>query len=336
MKRVTSVQCPKSNVRGLKSLIFNLKSSIFFFLLSSCLLLLASSNTSASFNKASVGTSGAQFLKLGAGAKYIGLGGVGVVGSGDASVIYWNEAGLTGLDRPAISIMHSMWLADIGYSYVGYEHPVTGIGVIGIGVQYLNYGTIKGADENGVEESSFSPSDTSTTLSYGNKLNEDLSIGVGIKYISSKIKNSGSAIAGDLGLLYKQSDSNLSIGLAMQNVGGKIKYEDQADNLPMVVRLGFGYEVMDALLLVGGIEASNDKAINVAIGGMGSEYTYRVNEDTNIVGRLGYNAKTKDIGGLKGLSLGSGVGYKGYQLDYAFVPFGNLGDTHQVSMNVKF
>jgi hypothetical protein len=50
--------------------------------------------------------------------------------------------------------------------------------------------------------------------------------------------------------------------------------------------------------------------------------------------RFGYD--TASLGGTVGLSAGFGFKIWDVDMDYAFVPFGELGDTHRVSFIGKF
>jgi len=44
-----------------------------------------------------------------------------------------------------------------------------------------------------------------------------------------------------------------------------------------------------------------------------------------------------EMGGFNGFSAGCGFKYKTCQLDYAFTPYGDLGDTaHRVTLGMKF
>lgn len=330
----SNVQCPKSSVLSCscKACFAELR-FLAVVILTTFYFLLTSSSIYGAFSKGDAGSSGVQFLKMGAGARYNGMGGIGVGVSGDASSVYWNVAGLSMLEGASLSIMHAIWFEDIGYTYAGYGQPIENVGVIGIGLQYLSYGSIKGADDNGVIGSNFSPTDMSMTVGYSSKVGDEVSLGVGVKYISSKIKESGSAFAGDVGLLYKPMESEMSIGISVQNVGSEIKYVEEGDSLPMVIRIGGGYNIQEDWLIGLEVTSPNDNSLSV---GVGSEYKYLASEETSIVGRVGYNTRTKDIGGLKGLSIGAGLWHKGYEFDYAFVPFGDLGSTHQVSLNIKF
>jgi hypothetical protein len=54
--------------------------------------------------------------------------------------------------------------------------------------------------------------------------------------------------------------------------------------------------------------------------------------------RVGYQANLAEtqIEGLTGLTAGLGVIYEGFGLDYAFLPYGDLGSTHRISLSYKF
>ena len=70
--------------------------------------------------------------------------------------------------------------------------------------------------------------------------------------------------------------------------------------------------------------------------GIGVEYSKELNFDTYTSIRFGYNTKTKDISGLQGFTAGIGFKYFEYDFDYAYVPFGDLGQTHIISFSLKF
>ena len=86
------------------------------------------------------------------------------------------------------------------------------------------------------------------------------------------------------------------------------------------------------LLAADGI-ASIDNGIKA---GFGTEYQFKLGADMAVTGRAGYNTRTKDMTGLVGLSAGLGVAYGSYGVDYAFVPFGDLGTTHRISTGANF
>ena len=69
------------------------------------------------------GTTVADFLNIGIGARASGMGGAFTGLADDASAIYWNPGGLTQLQRPETMGMYTVWLADTSYQFVGGAGP---------------------------------------------------------------------------------------------------------------------------------------------------------------------------------------------------------------------
>ena len=105
------------------------------------------------------------------------------------------------------------------------------------------------------------------------------------------------------------------------------------EKLPMNIKVGTAYRVSDNWLVAMDVNSPNDNAINI---GAGTEYNYKLKDNLMLVGRAGYNTKTKDVDGLKGIAAGVGIGYKDLMFDYAFVPFGDLGTTHKAGLSLSF
>jgi len=124
-----------------------------------------------------------------------------------------------------------------------------------------------------------------------------------------------------------------ALGLVFQNIGTKMKFVDEEDSLPINIRLGGAYKVKDKWIVSLDVSAPIDNEIN---GGIGVENNYKLSDNVNVAWRIGYNTKTTDVGGLGGYSLGLGGNFKRYRVDYAFVPFGDLGDTHRISIGISF
>jgi outer membrane protein OmpA-like peptidoglycan-associated protein len=66
---------------------------------------------------------------------------------------------------------------------------------------------------------------------------------------------------------------------------------------------------------------------------MGGEFWWGI-QDISFALRAGFsfNDLYQDLGGLSGVSLGAGVKYQDWELDYALVPFGDLGNTQRFSI----
>ena len=54
--------------------------------------------------------------------------------------------------------------------------------------------------------------------------------------------------------------------------------------------------------------------------------------------RTGYNTRVgaSGLGGLSGLTAGAGLDISQFSVDYAFTPFGELGNSHVISFMMKF
>ena len=284
------------------------------------------------FSASDAGTSTAQFLKLGAGARAAGMGGAFAGMADDPTAIYWNPAGLNRMEGRSLSVMHAVWVENITYDWASYAQKVENLGTFGAGIQYLNYGNITQTDATGLETGSFSPADLAVSLAYARKF-KGVDLGVNVKYISSKITQTASAEAVDLGAMYPLMNERLWLGAAVQNMGTKMKFIDEEDPLPMNIKLGGAYAVRPNWKVALDVNAPVDDAVFV---GLGTEYGYKINEKMNAEGRLGYNSQAKDTGGLNGISAGVGFTYLGYCIDYAFVPYGDLGNTQRISFSVKF
>ena len=276
------------------------------------------------------GTCTAQFLKIGAGARGLAMGGAFTAVADDATAVYWNPAGLNRVKEKSAALMHSLWLENTSNSWVSYAHPAS-FGNFGAGVQYFSYGKIEGCDEYGAKQDDFSPIDTAVSLSYArNLLGTDL--GLSLKYISSKITDTATAFAVDAGAVRKAGD-RLSLAIVVLNLGTKMKFIDEADSLPLSIRLGGAYVVSGSFTAAIGITMPQDNRVSYCAGG---EYRHAFGKGVAACARAGYNTGSNDAGGMSGFAAGAGISCGRYGIDYAFVPFEGIGSTHQISFNIGF
>ncbi len=304
-------------------------------LLASAIPLLALGVSHAAFNSDSKGTSGAQFLKLGVGARALGMGEAYSAVADDGTAMYWNPGAILNTKGASISLMQASLFGDINYQFLGYSTPVGNNSAFGAGLQRLTAGTIKETDSSGIETgASSSPSDIAGALGYAHKAG-GWSIGVAAKYISSKISGSATAFAADFGLLSpKLLDDKFHISLVAQNIGSKIKFDTAGDSLPLNIKLGSALNFSNKFIAALDLNFPNDNAPYAAAG-----CEYRINPEGRwqFAGRAGYNTRASgDIKGLSGFSLGLGVVISQVSMDYAFIPYGDLGNTQRISLGISF
>jgi len=278
------------------------------------------------------GTKSGQILKMGVGANAIGMGESYVASADDIYASYWNPAGLSKVDKIQIGFMHNEWFEDIRYEYLGYVQPFWSLGTIAGSVSYISMGELNKTDENGIEKGTFRPYDLLLMLSYGTKLSKSMSFGINAKFLQEKIdEEKAQAFAVDFGGMYS-SDSGLIVGLNVQHIGTKMKFVEESFGLPLNFNFGVAYKLIDGTLTLAAdsnIPTDNDMDI-----GFGANY--RIMGIFDLRAGYRYTVGGNDLGAVSGLRAGVGFGVGSYRLDYAFVPYGDLGQTHKISLIASF
>jgi len=293
---------------------------------------------------AQVGTTGAEFLNTCLGARPSGMGNAFSAIADDINTVLWNPAGLILLKRKEASFTYT----DVGTvfdvsgagsmydGFLGYAQPLKNADALAISLQYQEQGKIAYTTESPEVIAEYNlGANYAAILSYARKLSSSINWGASFKFIQTKLwRETGQAYAVDLGGLYKSPNKNLTIGLSLQNTGTKLKMEDkeQADPLPQNLKLGMSYKLLNnsSHSLILGFDIDKPTASDTKAGlSLGTEYWYR----GLIAFRLGYLNKE---GNVKGMTQGIGISYRGYQLDLANVPWGELGHVQRISLTIKF
>ena len=252
----------------------------------------------------------------------------------DAGAVYWNPGALGGLNGISGTFTHTDLFGALNYEYLGYTQSFKKFGTVGLGVQYLSAGRIAETDVDGLETgSAMNPVQIAVALAYGRKIG-GFGIGAAAKYIRSRLVETAETLASDAGILSPGLFNNkFRLAFVVQNAGRGLKYDKAPDPLPLNLKLGGAFSFSDRLIL--GLDF-NFPRDNRVYAGAGGEYLFHYSA-VSFAGRLGYNTLTTgDLDGLSGVSTGLGVMFRNLALDYAFVPFGALGNAHKISLNFKF
>ena len=287
------------------------------------------SNGIARENPASTGLS---FLKIGAGARAVGMGEAFTAVVDDASGTYWNPAGLAHTTGSELIFTHNKWLQDITNEYVAISFHV-GENVFGISFISNNVEGIERRVKPTAEPlGEINAHDVMFGLSYARFLTPDISLGATAKFLYEKIYvESSSGVAVDLGLHYQTKIKGLRTGLTLQNFGYITELKDESVKLPQTIRIGLAYQLLFQLFQGDFLVASDWVKIIESSShfNLGVEYSFK----GFFALRCGYLTGYED----KGFQGGFGIGFKRYRLDYAFVPFSSdLGNSHRLSFGMMF
>jgi hypothetical protein len=204
------------------------------------------------------------FLRIVSDARSGAMGDVGIGLSADANAMHFNQSKLVMAENPlGISATYTPWLRSLGLNDV-YLAYLTGYykldenQALGAGLRYFSLGDINFTDENGNPIGTGNPNEFEVTLAYSRRLSEKFTAAVGAKFIYSNLASgqqvdgqvidAGKAGAADFSFTYDTdmevngNKSDLTLGLAVSNIGSKITYTNaangQKDFLP--TNLGIG------------------------------------------------------------------------------------------------
>jgi hypothetical protein len=318
-------------------------------------------------NKA--GTSAAQFLKIGIGAREISMAGATAGIVNDESSMYWNPAGLVNIKRIGVYASHTSWFADIKHNFFGLIIPIGDDQTIGINATTLTMDEIEVTTElepKGTGEF-FKASDACIGLTYSIRLVDFFSFGGNVKFVTQNIYNeSASTIAIDLGTQLNTGFNGIRIGMSFLNFGGKLQLEGrdlqktfdpninnaanngvksnlstEAWELPTIFRVGIGWHAIDKYdaaslsnehKLIFGVDANhpNDAPENVSVG---MEYEWR----SLLSIRSGYHFNDD----IRNWVVGFGLNWQVPNsillgVDYAYSDLDKLNEVHSFTFRVGF
>jgi hypothetical protein len=282
------------------------------------------------------GTATAQFLKLEMGARHAALGGTYAAYGNDAFTLWGQPAALA--SAPAawqVGFQHTEWFQGVQQEYLGLTGAVSDRARLGLTVNTVGVDDLQRATEDALGQltsvgGTFGARDWGVAVHYGLRLNEEFTVGGAVRYVRSEIDDvTAHGVAADLGARWRvRSIEGLVVGASVTNVGTGLEYIRTRDDFPAAVRLGAGYDVRSMnLMLAADVVKYVDRHIDAGFG-----VEWRPIELLKL--RAGYRTQGDDVD--EGLTAGIGFNLAGLEIDYAYVPFGVLGDAHRVSAGYLF
>ena len=270
-----------------------------------------------------------EFLKIGVGARYAAMGGAAVATADDAYALYWNPGNLTRVGGLSASYMYNSYVSSIKHHFAGMAMPLGPSNAVAASFQALSFGSIQHRDNSGTDMGEFSPNDAAADLGYAHNFGKGFSAGLSGRYVRSKIVDSADTFAAGLGLGWMRG--RFTTGLALQNLGGRLQLGDRAKDLPALLQAGASYRVGQSW--VWALDGTFPKEGNNSLS-LGSEYGLFDTVSTILI-RAGYHTRLRNEPFLGGITAGVGLRISAVMLDYAWVPMGDLGYTHQISLSLR-
>jgi hypothetical protein len=229
------------------------------------LVVLAQSSNPTTLNgtQLNVPTSSVPFLNFTPDARSGALGEAGVaLGDADANAIFWNPSKLVfARQDKGASISYTPWLreliGDMYYTYLSGYSKVGKNSIVGGSLMYFDLGTVNFTTAQGIAAGTFNSREYAVTATFAQRLSQNFSLGVDLKYLNSNLASGsstpglkpGATAAADISAFYRNEARDNATGKGLgwafggmiSNLGGRINYGgNERYFIPTNLRLGTG------------------------------------------------------------------------------------------------
>ncbi len=279
-----------------------------------------------------VGTTSANFLKIPADARPVGMGEAYTAVANDQASLDYNPAGIVRSLQDELSATDIQWFQGLNLGHLGGIAPFGNLGTGGLGVTWLNDGPLVATQRTGsgpldyVQAGTFTPYDLALEGAWAWSPWRGWDFGVEGRLIQQVIDTySGWGADLALGVQRTRLWGWLDLGASVQNLGTSIAVAQSAALEPLTLRTGAA-----ARLFGGRLTLAADLAVptdNAPVPSLGGEWWVFPQLALRAGWMGGYASEP---------TAGVGFLYSIFRLDYAFQPFAALGDTNRVSVSVFF
>lgn len=279
------------------------------------------------------GTSAAEFLKVSPDSRSAALGNTGSADATNGFAAFLNPS-LPAMSNQKITLSagQTQWILDSQVShYAANLRRETKGGAWGAAFTLSQWDlpSFQTTDNLGNKTGSGTYGARSAGLSLSRSWGGRFAVGAGVKQVThgfqGSVNQTGTFLAYDAGVFARSEEGRLSAGAVMQNLGGNAALGDgAADKLPTTMRAGLEFRPGDKRF-AWTAEASHTKGAGLSAGaGVG------FSPMNGLMLRAGYDGRVSG-GDYAGLTSGIGLNLGRFTLDYAFSPFGQLGNVQRIS-----
>lgn len=321
------------------------------------------------------GVNGAQFLKIGAGARALGMGEAMAASAEGPEAMYWNPAGLAGARGIELSYARAELPAEVHHDYAALALPARWAGgAFGFAFTRMSQGAIEQVDNLGVKRGSFAPHSEAFSFGYARAFTEEDALtkdrgyfrdswnlpgaarrfddeedrepwtgsfraGAAVKIVSETLGARSAATASlDGGVVYRPSARPaLALAWAVRNAGGRLRFIRDSEPLPLEAALAAAHDwELERGRAVAALEAVAP-IHGRPYGKLGGEWERTVSRGVRAIFRAGFQGRSApDLGPLSALTVGAGCRVNRFSFDLAFQPLGALGEAFRLGLGWKF
>lgn len=274
------------------------------------------------------GTTAANFLSVGTGARALGMGGAILGFNDDLAGGAWNPAAFAWNDGTGMVLSHAGLDDGSSQEWLGvggrFGRSRTRWMVSGL---YQGHGSIEGRDASNLPTGSLSLSSFAFGAHVAHQLTDQLGVGFAAKGVSEQLGDvSGLGMTFDAGATFRVG--NFGAGIAGQNLGGQMRYSGTPYPFPWNLGAGVAWYVPRAGLRLG-LDLNVPKAYYSDVR-FGAEWLWR----DMVALRGGYRHEMGDAAEdlLSGPSFGAGAGSNGWWIDYGYLVPGQGEAQHRLGI----
>ena len=284
------------------------------------------------------GTKGYQFLKLPVSPELAGQANTGELQQSSPLNLLQHPAALDWQRGRSVAFAHTSWMVDTSMYNLGWRNVLFNQS-FGLGVTYFDYGKLDKRTENGTLIGEYYPMDARIAGNYVRQISPSIYAGANLNFIYQKIDTSSStALSTDLGIVY-HTPLRISADLALKNIGTSSKLDQEKTELPFVMEFGLsGVDIIEFAYAYYEKRSAFSIPLNFKL-------VYMDDHD-HLLPALGTEIPIYNMlfirGGYKfnyndeNFSVGMGIHYKTFKIDYAFLNNKDLDDVHIIGIGWEF
>ncbi|OIO11546.1 MAG: hypothetical protein AUJ52_01940 [Elusimicrobia bacterium CG1_02_63_36] len=315
-----------------------------------------------------------EFLRVGAGARALGMGDAfGPIAEGP-NAIYWNPAGIVQNGRPEASFTHVEMLQFFHHEHAAYVHPFPkSRNAIAFSATLFTQDKLDLVSNTNQLLGTFAPHSEAYTFAAAHAFGagdtvadsgslydfEDRPIhevnrsgdqgrnfragnamvGIAGKFLTETLNTrKATAFAVDGGLLLRpETIPELALSAVIRNVGSRPKFREKREVLPTELSLGAAYSNSgEGRRFIASFEAGIP-FYGTPYGKAGLEYSAGIGSVGFMSFRAGYKSiSVPALGGISGITAGVGFGLGRIDFDFGFQPMAELGEVYRGSIGIRF